>query len=264
VQAGHLLARTVQELGPKIAHSFTRYAGKNPLMAVSRDGPQTQMFKNICKQSGVVHVTFEMIQSILPCHAHTSSAVLDVSPGPAAGIMEYETAEVDAGIKIQKLWRRYSPKLLGYREFLQSQQGQAIKKYLDLCVKHSGRLAFKVLLVSQGVEASLRLAALQASLNQKHSDVMRLIVEVDDELSFYETTDSVLEALNRLDGLLKVQADDLSEVVLAKLIEGGDVPELQRFLHGVTTDLAEADKKLLELEPTMGQLYRHVRKEGGS
>lgn len=97
-----------------------------------------------------------------------------------------------------------------------------------------------------------------------HLDVMRLIVEVDVELSFYETIDSVLEALNRLDGLLKIQADDLSEVVLAKLIEGGDVPELQRFLHGVKTDLAEAEKELLELEPTMGQVYRHVRKEGGS
>ena len=237
--------KNIEELAWKLARSFEKYADKNKVLIFSRGATQNHLFRNLRRQSIVKEVGLDSIRQTLP-HRISSNATTE-APSSVPGIdqaTQYTTEELEAVAKIRDFWRKRLPSLLERRKYLSTPEGQIFKRYFDICAQHRSTPKLYIVLLSSGVEVSLKVDRVQSSLQHQHESIMRHIVGANPSEDTYEALDGSLQRVCNLMFGLKSQANTMSASCLSGLLEKGSLRGMRQVLDTVMASTAAAESSL--------------------
>ena len=244
--------KTIEELASKLARSFGKYADKNKVLIVSRGATQNHLFRKLRIHPTVEDIELDSIRPILPQQISTNATTETAVPIPGHNqVGEYTAGELSAVPKIKEFWRRHHPGLLQHRKYISTPEGQLFKRYSNLCATRRSTAKLYIVLLSSGVEVSLKVDAAQLSLQHQHESIMRHIVEADPSDNTYEALDGCLQRLGNLEVELKSQANRMSASYLSEVLEKGDLRNLRQVLNAVKASTAAAESGLAQIVTDM-------------
>ena len=244
--------KTIEELALKLARSFVKYADKNKVLIVSRGVSQNHLFRRLRQQPSVKEVGLDSIRAILPQQISTTATTEEALPIPdGSQAIEYTGEELKAVIKIKAFWRQHLPALLQRRKYLSTPGGQIFKRYSNLCARRRSTPKLYIVLLSSGVELTLKVDAVQVSLQQQHESIMRHIEGADPSEDAYEALDGCLQRVHNLESELKSQVSRMSASCLTEVLEKGDLRELRQILDVVKASTAAAESGLAQIVTDM-------------
>lgn len=256
IKAFHVRSRTTDELTQKLAPSLAKSNGKDALVVVIKDRNKSPAFAHLEHQPGVTTVAFDHL-----CPRPRNSAAADDSPyqstlpTSADGAQEqYSTAETEAMIKIQRLWRSCSVKINRRRSYVSVPVHRATARFFNLgaqcfaTVTSGNWKAILKLCMSHGVALSLRLDSATGLLSKLQEDAMTCIENVEISPGVDRSVDYVLGLNRDVDVLLQKAKVMISDGVLAAVVQLGDVSLLEGVMMDVEALVAEAECGLLETE----------------
>ena len=242
----------IEELSWKIARSFEKYADKNKVLIVSRGATENHLFRKLRQHPSVEKIRLDSMTAILPERISTNAATAEALPIPGGNQpIEYTAGELKAVVKIKDFWRQHLPGLLQRRKYLSTPEGQIFKPYSNICAKRRSTPKIYIVLLSSGVEASLKVDAAQLSLQHQHESIMRHIVGADPSDNTYEALDGYLQRVGNLEIELKSQANRMSASCLSEMLEKGDLRKLRQVLNAVKASTAVAESGLAQIVTDM-------------
>ena len=244
--------KNIDELSWKIARSFEKYADKNKVLIISRGATENHLFRKLRQHPSVEEVGLDSIRAILPQRISTTATNEEALPIPdGSQAIEYTAGELKAVIKIKDFWRQHLPALLQRRKYLSTPGGQIFKRYSNLCARRRSTPKLYIVLLSSGVEVTLKVDAVQVSLQLQHESIMRHIEGADPSEDAYEALDGSLQRVHNLESELKSQVSRMSASCLTEVLEKGDLRELRQILDVVKASTAAAESGLAQIVTDM-------------
>ena len=248
--------KNIEELAWKIARSFEKYGDKNKILIVSKQATQDHVLRKLRNYPSVEDIELDSIRPILPQRISTNATIETTLPIPGTNqVVEYTAGELEAVVKIKEFWRRHRPGLLQHRKYLSTPEGQIFKRYSNLCAKRRSSPKVYIVLLSSGVEVSLKFNGAQLSLQHQHENIMRHIVGADPSEDTYEALDGYLQRVSNLEYELKDQANRMSVSSLSEILDKSDVRELRQVLGAVKASTAAAESSLAQIMTDMHNMY---------
>ena len=244
---------TPAEIMSKLASSFLKYNGKDALVVVTKHRKMRSIFSSIEHQPGVRTAGFDQI-----CPPTMNTATIRVpadDPGSASTDSpqeEYETTEMEAAIKVQRLWRTCLGRIRNRRLYMQLPETRAIARFISLGAECPARLTFidgvtfRDTLISKGVATSLRLAIARDMLSKLQKDATACVENVDMSTELFESVDEILQRNSQVEILLKKAEDKMSDESLLGVVKIGMLDVMEKMMEDVEGIVAEAEQGMLK------------------
>ena len=252
IKAFHLRSRNPDDLTQKLVPSFAKYNGKDALVVVTKDRKKISVFTNLEHQLGVRTVPFDQVCPRTPPPAAThGSANTPPSACTDNPQEEYTSAEMEAIIKTQRLWRSCSRKIKNRRSYMQLPEARAIAHFIFLSAGLPGTLtfidgvAFRHVLISRGMAMSLRLAIAHDTLSKLRQDAMTCIEKMEINTGLFESVDDVLHHSSRVEILLRKADEKMSDECIAGVVKLGALSVLEKGMKDIEEIVAEAERDML-------------------
>lgn len=252
IKAFHLRSRNPDDLTQKLVPSFAKYNGKDTLVVVTKDRKKVSVFTNLEHQLGVRTVPFDQVCPRTPSPAAThGSANTPPSACMDNSQEEYTSAEMEAIIKTQRLWRSCSRKIKNRRSYMQLPEARAIAHFIFLGAGLPGTLtfidgvAFRHVLISRGMAMSLRLAVAHDTLSKLRQDAMTCIEKMEINTGLFESVDDVLHHSSQVEILLRKADEKMSDECIAGVVKLGALSVLEKGMKDIEEIVAEAERDML-------------------
>ena len=210
-------------------------------------------FRALRKLSAVEQLTMDDVYSKLALDYQTQASYDTAPAEETINTAEYTSKELEAITIIKQFWRQRFPKLLEHRKFLSTPEGQLSKRYREICMTHPSRPKVYIVLLSLGVQVSLRMQKIQSSLQNHHKTIMTLLEKADPSDNAYEVLDEHLQALHSLDAALKLHAKRIANDSISEMLERWNGNTVRYVLESMAHEL-------VAMEGEMGQVVRELGK----
>ena len=263
VRAYHLRTPTPFDITKKLADSFLKYDDMNALILVVKDRSKGSPSSNLGRELSLKTVPFDQLCPRTPTAAapEDSSRTL-LSTSTDIPREEYTAVEMVAIIKVQRLWRLCSLRLKNRRSYMQLPEARAVARLIALgegcppTFTSVDRVAFRQVLVSQGLATTSSLAVAHATLSKLQKDAMTCIETLDISTELFESVDDVLHQNSQVETLLK-QADELmSDGSLVAVLSTGVLSKLEEAIKKAEETVAEAEQAMLETRKIVDAVSR--------
>lgn len=254
IKAFHLRSRTPHELTQKLAPSLAKYNGKDTLVVVIKDRKKGLAFSNIENQPGVSTVPFDQLCPQAPTTAAIENLASQVAlpTSTDSAHEQYSTAETEAMIKVQRLWRSCSVKIKSRRSYVAVPVCQAIVRFFNLgsqipaTIISGDQKAFRKLLLSDAVALSLRLDTVKSLLSDLQKDTMTCIESVELSQGVDKDVDDMICQNKDVEVSLEKAEEKMSNEYLLGLLKLGVLHVLENAMKFVEDTLVEAEQGMLE------------------
>ena len=248
--------KNIEDLARKLAQSFEKYGDRNKILIVSKQATQDHPLRKLRYHPSVEDIRLESIRAILPQRIFTNDTIETAVPvSDTNQVAEYTAGELRAIVTITEFWRRHRPGLLQHRKYLSTPEGQIFERYLNLCAKHRSSPKLYIVLLSSGVEVSLKADGAQTSLQHQYESIMKQIVGADPSEDTYEALDGCLQRVGNLEFELKSQVSRMSASCISEVLEKGDLRELRQVLDIMKASTAAAESGLGQIVTDMRNMY---------
>lgn len=221
---------------------------------VIKDRKMSPAFANLEHQLSVKTVSFDHL-----CPRVANSAAADtlayqstLLTSADGGHENYSTAETEAMIKIQRLWRSCSLKIKRRRSYVSVPVCRATAHFFNLgaqcpdTVTSGSRNVIRKLLVSQGVKLSLRLAIARDTLSKLQKDATDCVENVDISTELFESVDDILQRNSQAEVLLKRFDNKMFDESLLGVVKIGMLDVVEEVMEDVEEIVTEAEQGMLE------------------
>ena len=247
----------------KLASSFSKYNGKDALVVVSKHRKMRSLFSSFEHQPGVKTAGFDQI-----CPPRMNTATVHV---PAHGLPststdspqeEYTTTEMEAAIKVQRLWRICLGRIKNRHLYMQLPEARAIARFISLSAECPATLTFvdgvtfRDTLLSKGVATSLRLAIARDTLSKLRKDATACVENVDISTKLFESVDEVLQQNSQVQLLLKEADDKMTDENLLGVVKIGMLDVMEEVLKDVEEIVTKAEQGMLETRKVVDAVSR--------
>ena len=253
IKAFHLKSRTPVELTQKLAPSFAKYNGKDALVVVIKDRKKGAAFSNLEQHHSVRTVSFDEL-----CPSATTSRAADSSINQSSEASiddaheQYNIAEIDGIIKIQRLWRSCFVKIKNRRSYVSVPVCRATTLFFNLgaqipsAVISGDQKAMKKLLLSHGVALSLRLDTAKGLLVDLKKDAMTCIENVELSQDVDKAVDDMICQNNGVEVLLQKAEGKMENECLVEMLKLGVLHVLENTLKAAEDLVVEAEQGMSE------------------
>ena len=254
IKAFYLRSRTPVELTQKLAPSFAKYYGKDALVVVIKDRKKGAAFSILERQSSVRTVSFNELCPPAPASTAAENPINQSCIGPSTDDVHerYTTADTDAIIKIQRLWRSCSVKIESRRSYVSLPEFRATTRLFNMgaqcaaAMKLRDRIAVQRLLLLQCVPLCLRLGAAREQLSKIQQDAMTCVENVEISTESFESVDNVLHRNGEAETLLRKAEEKMSDACIVEVVKMGVLPMLEKAMKDVQKLVVEAELGMLE------------------
>ena len=250
-------SRTTDELTQKLAPSFAKYNGKDALVVVIKDRKKGHAFSKLEHQPGVTTLPFDQLCPPAPTSAAANSpvdqdALANSANGTNGAQDQYSIKETEAITKIQHLWRSVSLKIKNRRSYVSTPACRALAHFFNLgaqcadTVNSGDRKAMRKLLLSRGVELSLRLDTAKELLSTSQEATMACLENVEIAQGVYQSLDEILCHNRDAEALLDKAEEKMLDQCLVGLVNPGVLSLLQEALEAVEEIVIKVEQSMLE------------------
>lgn len=251
VRAYHLRSPTPAEMVSRLAASFMKYNSKDALIVVIKDRSEEFPFSDLEHQPGVKTVAFDQLCPLMTTPTTTRVSAQTAFPASLDDPQEeYTPAETEATTKILRWWRCYSRKIENRRSYMELPEARAIAHFISLGAECPATLtfidgvAFRDIIISKGVEMSLRLAVAHDMISKLQKDAMTCVTNVKLSTGLFESIDTVLGRNREVESLLKEAEEKMRDEYLAGLIRQGIPSVLEKAMKEVADMVAGAELQM--------------------
>lgn len=254
IKAFHLRSRTTHELTQSLASSLAKYNGKDALVVIIKDRKKGPAFSNLEHQPSVRTIQFDQLCPRTPISAAADKSASEdarsTSLDSARG--QYSTAETEAIVKIQRLWRSCSLKIVSRRSYVSVPVNRATARFFNLGAQCPATAtkgdwnAIRKLLVSQGVALYLRLDTAKELLSKLEKDAMTCIQNVEITQGVDESVDRILCRNRDVKASLEKAEEKITDECLVGLVKLGVPSVLEKTMKDVEDIVAGSEQEMLE------------------
>ncbi|KAH0558794.1 hypothetical protein GP486_004562 [Trichoglossum hirsutum] len=274
LESRHLIFPTVPILAENLSRSFSAYTGKNSLLVVTSDTTRGEVtsyppaYANL-EKFGVRTIGLGEATNVQRPQRETTTRSYLVPGGDVATAADddnekYSPRDIESASRIQKFWRRFSPRLKDLRLWRKDPYALCVDFFITLgktvasksnCITTPRqRLEIRLALVTDGVNLQLELTKLEVRIKDLR-DRTTAILE-NDNMSFEQMKgiDDISEDLRKIEERLENAKDSMAEDVLGELVRKGVVREVKKGLGDVECCVVDVDAGVKRVSGMIGSL----------
>lgn len=178
---------------------------------------------------------------------------------------QYGTAETEAMINIQRLWRTCSLRIKNRRSYVSVPVCRATARFFNLGAQHPTTVAnetqkaIRKLLVSHGVALSLRLDTARVQLSQSQKDAVSCAEKLELSTGLFEAVDDVLHRNRVVETLLEQAKEMMSDERLVGPVKLGELSLLEKTMEEIEGVIVNAEQSMLETRKIVDTVSRDCK-----